>query len=92
MRAPSVTETGLVAVAVIGVLTLTRIGEIDSQFHSILSSIRSNQVSTVTSSWLSGGITRSVTTTRGSDETVDAYAARHQAEVNAFLLIYPKDD
>lgn len=52
---------------------------------------RGVQMTTVTSSWTSGGILRTVTTTRRDGESAEDWARRHQEEVDALLLLFPKD-
>lgn len=52
---------------------------------------RSDPMSTVTSSWTSGGVLRTVTTTRRDGESAEDWARRHQEEVDALLLLFPKD-
>lgn len=48
-----------------------------------------------TATWLSGGITISVTTVQNVStdppESEDAWAARHKARVAAMLKVFPKD-
>lgn len=48
-------------------------------------------MATITSTWTSGGIERSVTTTRADGETDLQHAERHQAAVAAALKVFPKD-
>lgn len=52
---------------------------------------RGVQMTTVTSRWTSGGILRTVTTTRRDGESAEDWARRHQEEVDALLLLFPKD-
>lgn len=52
---------------------------------------RRPNVSTVTSTWTSGGIPKSLTTTRNEGESAEDFARRHQEELNAMLLIFPRD-
>lgn len=49
-------------------------------------------VATYTSTWISGGVTKSVKTTRFDGETPGEHAARHQADVDALQAIYPPDE
>ncbi len=48
-------------------------------------------MTTMTSSWTSGGIVRTVVTTRREDESAEDWAARHRDEVEAMLALFPKD-
>ena len=48
-------------------------------------------MTTMTSSWTSGGIVRTVTTTRRDGESAEDFAARHRDEVEAMLALFPKD-
>ncbi len=52
---------------------------------------RESIVSTITSTWTSGGVTRTLTTTRGENETAAEFAARHEAEFAAMLALFPRD-
>ena len=45
----------------------------------------------VTTTWTSGGLTVTVTTTRADGEKDDAFAERHKAAVTAMLAKFPKD-
>lgn len=43
------------------------------------------------SEWKSGGITHRIVTKRGANEEVSDFLERHQEELDAALLIWPKD-
>lgn len=45
----------------------------------------------VASTWTSGGVSRTVTSTRAADETFDQLLKRHKAEVAAAMVEFPKD-
>lgn len=50
-----------------------------------------NDMSTVKSEWVSGGMTKSVTTTQLDGESAQDFASRHKAAVDAVKAIYPPD-
>jgi hypothetical protein len=48
-------------------------------------------LSTLTATWTSGGILRTLTTTRNPNETLDAFTKRHEDELAAALKRFPRD-
>lgn len=52
---------------------------------------RNNVMSSHTATWTSGGIQHSHTTTRNEGESAEDFARRHQEELDAMLLIFPRD-
>lgn len=52
---------------------------------------RSYAMTTITSTWTSGGVPKSLTTTRREGESAEDFARRHKEELDAMLLIFPKD-
>lgn len=53
--------------------------------------LRRRLMQTITTTWVSGGATYTVTTTRKEDEDLDAFNARHDAAVAAAMKLHPKD-
>lgn len=77
--------------AVGGAILCVEVMNCESISKLVESNKRGVQMTTVTSSWTSGGILRTVTTTRRDGESAEDWARRHQEEVDALLLLFPKD-
>lgn len=100
IRQTTVFGSALVALAsatlIVGCMTLRRIdaGLSDPPLVEALGRTIAREMTTVqtmTSSWVSGGITQSVSTPVRADETPADQAARHKAAVDALLALFPKD-
>lgn len=88
------TELGIVLAivsAVGGAILCVEVMNYEAISKLVESNKRGVQMTTVTSSWTSGGILRTVTTTRRDGESAEDWARRHQEEVDALLLLFPKD-
>lgn len=80
-----------VAAAIAGAILCVEVLNYNAVTRLTVAIERSNPMTTVTSSWTSGGILRTVTTTRRDGESAEDWARRHQEEVDALLLLFPKD-
>lgn len=56
----------------------------------VLVKSKDKDMQTATNSWVSGGMTVTVTTTRNSGESAGDFADRHKEAVDAMLAKYPK--
>lgn len=68
------------------------------QMHGVRSLIRDEwqdliraTMQSITSTWLSGGVTHAVTTPQDPGETVEAWIARHAEAVAAAQAVWPVD-
>ncbi len=85
------------AVAAAVVLCLVLLGHVALRIASIEGRIgqalaEAHLVTTLTSEWTSGGIKRTLTTTREAGESAADFANRHKEEVEAALEVFPKDE
>ncbi len=83
-----------VSLALAGYL-LVKVESVDSAVGSIRESIYSARAEecSVSTTWKSaGGLTHTVTTPQDEGEKPDAWAARHEARVNAHLVKFPAID
>ncbi len=83
-----VTAAAWAACAVLLVASLYQITEM----RSVIETRREGRsVTTLTSEWESGGIKRTLVSTRQQGETAEAFVARHAEELTAALEEFPKD-
>lgn len=80
-----------VAAAIAGAILCVEVLNYNAVTRLTVAIERSNPMTTVTSSWTSGGIAKSVTTTRREGESAEDFAARHAEEVAALLALFPRD-
>ena len=62
-----------------------------ARIERAIEELRRRLMQTITSNWKSGGVDMSVSTTRGSNEPVDEWLARHDAAVTAAKAKFPPD-
>lgn len=91
MRQAILAALVLVMLGMIYVTMAFRESSIDLRASVETLALRRGPLATARTTWLSGGLTMTVETPRLDGESDSAWAARHQASVNAFLVKFPKD-
>ncbi len=82
----------IIATLICGLLCMNTWVQSDAVLNRIEQLEKNIMEGQMTSTWISGRITRSITTPRLPNEGVTEWAKRHDAEVNKMLQVFPVDD
>ena len=79
----------------VGLVTIALVARVDGRIDRIPYSVTLTQdadMTSVTSTWVSGGVTHSVTTTQQPGESVEDMMERHRLAVEAAQRTFPVDE